>query len=51
MHFLAKYLLKYEKIDGEEFEKLMRGEMPESVLYENEVIDSTAETNEENTEI
>jgi len=32
MHFLAKYLLKYEKIDGDDFEKLMRGEISESVL-------------------
>ena len=26
MHKLAAYLLKYEKINGEDFEKLMRGE-------------------------
>jgi len=32
MHFLAKYLLKYEKIDGDDFEKLMRGELSEDVL-------------------
>ncbi len=32
MHFLAKYLLKFEKIDGEDFEKLMRGEMSEDIL-------------------
>ncbi|WP_051411343.1 ATP-dependent zinc metalloprotease FtsH [Ruminococcus flavefaciens] len=51
MHFLAKYLLKYEKIDGDDFEKLMRGEIPESVLYESEVIDTASKTHEENTEI
>ena len=51
MHFLAKYLLKYEKIDGDDFEKLMRGEMSESVLYENEVTDNTTDHSEENTEI
>ena len=34
MHFLAKYLLKYEKINGEDFEKLMRGEIDESVLID-----------------
>jgi cell division protease FtsH len=27
MHLLAKYLLKYEKIDGDDFEKLMRNEL------------------------
>ena len=32
MHFLANYLLKYEKIDGDDFEKLMRGELSEDVL-------------------
>ena len=32
MHLLAKYLLKFEKIDGEDFEKLMRGEITEDVL-------------------
>ena len=32
LHLLAKYLLKYEKIDGADFEKLMRGEIGEEVL-------------------
>lgn len=32
MHFLAKYLLKFEKIDGDDFEKLMSGEMSEDIL-------------------
>ena len=32
MHFLAKYLLKFEKIDGDDFEKLMRGELSEDIL-------------------
>ena len=27
LHLLAKYLLKFEKIDGEDFEKLMKGEI------------------------
>lgn len=36
LHFLAKYLMKYEKIDDEDFEKLMKGEMDESVLKEDE---------------
>ncbi len=34
MHLLAKYLLKFEKIDGEDFEKLMRGEITEDVLVD-----------------
>ncbi|MBQ6251198.1 ATP-dependent zinc metalloprotease FtsH, partial [Ruminococcus sp.] len=37
MHFLAKYLLKYEKIDGDDFEKLMKGEISEAVLSDDEV--------------
>ena len=32
LHLLAKYLLKYEKISGEDFEKLMRGEIGEEAL-------------------
>ncbi len=30
LHMLAKYLLKFEKIDGEDFARLMKGEIPES---------------------
>ncbi|MBQ8296871.1 MAG: ATP-dependent zinc metalloprotease FtsH [Ruminococcus sp.] len=32
LHLLAAYLLKFEKIDGDDFEKLMRGEITEAVL-------------------
>ena len=32
LHFLAKYLMKFEKIDDVDFEKLMKGEMDESIL-------------------
>lgn len=32
LHFLAKYLMKYEKIDNTEFEKLMKDELSEDVL-------------------
>ena len=39
MHLLAKYLLKFEKIDGDDFEKLMRGEITESVLEQPEEAD------------
>ena len=34
MHFLAKYLLKFEKIDGADFDKLMKGEMTEDVFID-----------------
>lgn len=30
LHELAQYLIKYEKIDGEKFAKLMNGELPEN---------------------
>ena len=40
MHLLAKYLLKHEKIDGEDFEKLMRGEITELDLIDEPETDS-----------
>ncbi len=58
MHLLADYLLKYEKIDNEKFERLMRGENIEAdepvvesepVQAEPEITENTAE-NSENTE-
>ena len=30
LHLLAKYLLKFEKIDNAEFEKIMRGEITDA---------------------
>lgn len=36
LHLLAKYLLKFEKIDGDDFEKLMRGEITETVLNDSD---------------
>ncbi|MGN0630644.1 MAG: ATP-dependent zinc metalloprotease FtsH, partial [Ruminococcus sp.] len=45
LHLLAKYLLIHEKIDRDDFEKLMRGEMPES-----EFVEKSAEVPVENTE-
>ena len=36
LHLLAKYLLKFEKIDGADFEKLMKGEITESVLSDHQ---------------
>jgi cell division protease FtsH len=32
LHFLAKYLIKYEKIDGKLFEKVMNGEVGEEIM-------------------
>ena len=34
LHLLAKYLMLHEKIDRDDFEKLMKGEMPESAFAE-----------------
>ncbi|MDE5556187.1 MAG: ATP-dependent zinc metalloprotease FtsH [Ruminococcus sp.] len=34
LHLLAKYLLKFEKIDGDDFEKLMKGEITEEILID-----------------
>ena len=47
MHFLAKYLLKFEKIDGDDFEKLMRGEISEDILTQETVEDKPEEPSEE----
>ena len=44
MHFLAKYLLKFEKIDGDDFEKLMRGEISEDILLKETVAEKPEET-------
>lgn len=41
LHLLAKYLLKFEKIDSNDFEKLMNGEITEDILND----DSDAENN------
>ncbi|MBO5318638.1 MAG: ATP-dependent zinc metalloprotease FtsH [Ruminococcus sp.] len=34
LHLLAKYLLKFEKIDGVDFDKLMKGEITEDILVD-----------------
>ncbi len=51
LHLLAKYLIKFEKISGEDFEKLMKGEITESVLIDDADIETSAEASasEENT--
>ena len=46
LHLLAKYLLKFEKITGEDFEKLMRGEITEDIL-----IDVPSETVQDETPV
>lgn len=46
MHLLANYLLKFEKIDGADFEKLMRGEITEDVLKDTPSTDESYESNE-----
>lgn len=46
MHLLANYLLKFEKIDGADFEKLMRGEITEDVLKDTPSTDESSENNE-----
>ncbi len=55
LHLLAKYLLIHEKIDRDDFEKLMNGEMPESVFQDEKneaetgVIADQQENSENNT--
>lgn len=55
LHLLAKYLLKFEKIEGSDFEKLMKGEITEDILIdkpesENNEAESNNEAAPENTE-
>jgi cell division protease FtsH len=38
LHLLAKYLIKFEKIDGNDFERLMKGEITEESFAEPEDI-------------
>lgn len=45
LHFVAKYLLKFEKIDGTEFEKIMKGLVSESILND-DVQEATTEASE-----
>ena len=39
LHVVAKYLMKYEKVDGATFEKLMTGELTESEFMGDDTID------------
>ena len=45
LHFVAKYLLKFEKIDGAEFEKIMKGLVSESIL-DDDAVEKKDETSE-----
>ena len=47
VHALSKYLLKYEKIDGDDFEKLMKGELQVDL---SDPIDVTAATSDDSTQ-
>ena len=47
LHLIAKYLMKNEKIDGKNFEALMKGELTESDFLDDEItIEDTAKTDE-----
>lgn len=52
LHLLAKYLMKYEKIDDVDFVKLMEGELDESILDDDDDSknDSEKNLNEDKTE-
>ena len=53
LHLIAKYLMKYEKIDGDNFYKLMRGEITEADIDaddETEKADEIVAENAENAE-
>ncbi len=45
LHFIAKYLMKFDKIDASDFEKLMKGEMTEEIF--NNVEEIKEETGED----
>ncbi|SEK75087.1 cell division protease FtsH [Ruminococcus sp. YRD2003] len=42
MHLLAKYLLKFEKINGDDFERLMKGEITEADIEKEEQVKEEA---------
>lgn len=46
LDLLAKYLLKFEKIDGEDFEKLMKGEITEDILIDDVSEKETADVSD-----
>lgn len=50
LHFLAKYLMKYEKIDDKDFAALMKGEMDSSVIEPDAKPEDNSEVKTEETE-
>ncbi|SDA16929.1 cell division protease FtsH [Ruminococcus sp. YE71] len=50
LHLIAAYLMKHEKIDGKQFEKLMNGELDESAFMDKEETRPTEETAPSETE-
>ncbi len=50
LHFLAKYLMKYEKIDDKDFAALMKGEMDPSVIEPDAKPEDNSEVKTEETE-
>ena len=50
LHFLARYLMKYEKIDDKDFAALMKGEMDSSVIEPDAKPENNSEVKTEETE-
>ena len=50
LHFLARYLMKYEKIDDKDFATLMKGEMDSSVIEPDAKPEDNSEVKTEETE-
>jgi len=50
LHFLARYLMKYEKIDDKDFAALMKGEMDPSVIEPDAKPEDNSEVKTEETE-
>ncbi len=50
LHFLARYLMKYEKIDDKDFAALMKGEMAPSVIEPDAKPEDNSEVKTEETE-
>ena len=46
LHLVAKYLMKYEKIDGKDFDKLMKGELPDIIDVPAEEVTEITDVNE-----
>ncbi|MDO5125644.1 MAG: ATP-dependent zinc metalloprotease FtsH, partial [Ruminococcus sp.] len=46
LHLVAKYLMKFEKIDGNDFEKLMSGELTEAEFMNDSDASETNEASE-----